>query len=67
MESLQVQAQESKGMVTRVEQEEAELKKKLTDLEENLNGSLPDKIKVWCATIIQNQTSHTITVQFFRK
>ncbi|XP_056609792.1 uncharacterized protein angptl8 [Triplophysa dalaica] len=45
MESLQVQAQESKGMVTRVEQEEAELKKKLTDLEENLNGSLPDKIK----------------------
>lgn len=67
MESLQVQAQESKGMVTRVEQEEAELKKKLTDLEENLNGSLPDKIKVWWATIIQNQTSHTITVQFFRK
>lgn len=52
MESLQIQAQKNKGMVTRVEQEEAELKKKLTDLEENFNSSMPDKIKVWCATFI---------------
>ncbi|XP_051569614.1 uncharacterized protein angptl8 [Myxocyprinus asiaticus] len=45
MEGLQVQAQENRGTITRVEQEEAALKKKLTTLEENLNSSVPGKIK----------------------
>lgn len=46
MKALQIQVQENRGTVTRVELEEAELKKKLTSLEENLKNSVPDKIKV---------------------
>jgi len=46
MKALQIQVQENRGTVTRLELEEAELKKKLTVLEENLNNSIPDTIKV---------------------
>lgn len=46
MKALQIQVQENRGTVTRVELEEAELKKKLTSLEENLKNSVPDTIKV---------------------
>ncbi|XP_048047614.1 uncharacterized protein angptl8 [Megalobrama amblycephala] len=45
MKALQIQVQENRGTVTRVELEEAELKKKLTSLEENLKNSVPDTIK----------------------
>nr|XP_055045264.1 uncharacterized protein angptl8 [Misgurnus anguillicaudatus] len=45
MESLQAQTQESRSKITRLEQEEAELKKKLKNLEEDLNSSLPEIIK----------------------
>ncbi|XP_039541951.1 uncharacterized protein angptl8 [Pimephales promelas] len=45
MKALQIQVQENRGTVTRLELEEAELKKKLTVLEENLNNSIPDTIK----------------------
>lgn len=51
MKALQIQVQENRGTVTRVELEEAELKKKLTSLEENLKNSVPVTIKV---TKIQN-------------
>ncbi|XP_067276994.1 angiopoietin-like protein 8 [Pseudorasbora parva] len=45
MKALQNQVQENKGTVTRVELEGAELRKKLTSLEENLNNSVPDMTK----------------------
>lgn len=46
MKALEIQVYENRDTVTRVELEEAQLKKKLTSLEENLNSSVPDKIKV---------------------
>ncbi|XP_051994594.1 uncharacterized protein LOC127652487 isoform X2 [Xyrauchen texanus] len=45
MEGLQAHVQKNRGTITRVEQEDAALKKKLTTLEENLNSSMPDKYK----------------------
>ncbi|TRY89222.1 hypothetical protein DNTS_025394, partial [Danionella cerebrum] len=42
-QALQIQAQENQGKVSKVEMEEAELKKKLSSLEEDLNSS--DTIK----------------------
>ncbi|XP_058626845.1 uncharacterized protein angptl8 [Onychostoma macrolepis] len=45
MKTLEIQVHENRDTVTRVELEEAQLKKKLTSLEENLNSSVPDKIK----------------------
>ncbi|XP_043089780.1 uncharacterized protein angptl8 isoform X2 [Puntigrus tetrazona] len=45
MKALEIQVHENRDTVTRVELEEAQLKKKLSSLEENLNSSVPDKIK----------------------
>uniref|UniRef100_A0A8C2D4J2 Si:dkey-114l24.2 n=1 Tax=Cyprinus carpio TaxID=7962 RepID=A0A8C2D4J2_CYPCA len=46
MKALKIQIHENRETVTRVELEETQLKKKLTSLEENLNSSVPDTIKV---------------------
>ncbi|NP_001315083.1 uncharacterized protein LOC107990273 isoform 2 precursor [Danio rerio] len=43
--ALQIQVQENRGKVTRVELEEAQLKKKLHSMEENLNSSVSDTFK----------------------
>ncbi|RXN22743.1 angiopoietin 8 [Labeo rohita] len=45
MKALEIQVHENRDTVTRVELEEAQLKKKLTSLEENLMSSVPDTIK----------------------
>ncbi|KAL0197121.1 hypothetical protein M9458_005661 [Cirrhinus mrigala] len=45
MKALEIQVHENRNTVTRVELEEAQLKKKLTSLEENLMSSVPDTIK----------------------
>lgn len=46
MKALETQVHQNRDTVTRVELEEKQLKKKLTSLEEDLNSSVPDRIKV---------------------